>query len=281
MPAAPDAYPSYSPAARSPASSNVCAARLNWSQACSTAADSPARGAQGSCEGARSRPAGADLERDGKGQKDQVTMVPDSLVLPLTHHLAAVKKQHDPDLSCGASAVQLPDAVARKYPAATHEWTWQWLFPATRQYTHASTQEIRPSPFPRNRHPACRPHRLSGRPHPQARHSAHPPPLLRHPPPRRRLRYPDHPGAARPPRRQHHHDLHPRPQPRSPRRPQSAGPQVKQHPVCYPTYGRARALDGLRGFRGLGPGPWGRGRTQSQGEVLFRHRAVAVEFPVR
>src|SRR5205814_9713884 len=63
--------------------------------------------------------------RDGKGQKDRVTMVPESLVPDLARHLAAVRAQHERDLAAGAGHVQLPDALARKYPTASHEWPWQ------------------------------------------------------------------------------------------------------------------------------------------------------------
>jgi site-specific recombinase XerC len=41
---------------------------------------------------------------------------------------------HDRDLAAGGGAVMLPDALARKYPNATTEWGWQWVFPATRTY---------------------------------------------------------------------------------------------------------------------------------------------------
>ena len=37
------------------------------------------------------------------------------------------------DLADGCGEVYLPDALARKYPAAAREWTWQWLFPSARR----------------------------------------------------------------------------------------------------------------------------------------------------
>jgi integron integrase len=72
--------------------------------------------------------------RRGKGQKDRRTVVPGTLVEPLRAHLAETKARHDADLRRGLGAVRLPDAVARKYPAASHDWAWQWVFPATRVY---------------------------------------------------------------------------------------------------------------------------------------------------
>jgi len=70
--------------------------------------------------------------RDGKGEKDRITILPQSLVEPLQKHLQQVKRLHEQDL------------------------TW----------------------------------------HQEARHSPHPPPLLRHPPARRWLRHPHRAGIA-------------------------------------------------------------------------------------
>jgi integron integrase len=81
--------------------------------------------------------------RRGKGQKDRRTVLPGVLVGPLRVHMAAVRAQHDRDLKFGAGAVALPDAIARKYPAAPREWAWQWVFPATRTYADRETGEIR------------------------------------------------------------------------------------------------------------------------------------------
>jgi integron integrase len=81
--------------------------------------------------------------RRGKGQKDRRTVLPGVLAEPLRAHLATVRAQHEKDLNFGAGAVALPDAIARKYPRAPREWTWQWVFPATRTYADRETGEIR------------------------------------------------------------------------------------------------------------------------------------------
>jgi integron integrase len=81
--------------------------------------------------------------RRGKGGKDRRTVLPSLLVEPLRAHLAAVKKMHDADLLAGAGAVALPDALERKYPNASREWSWQWVFPAARPYTDRDTGEKR------------------------------------------------------------------------------------------------------------------------------------------
>lgn len=72
------------------------------------------------------------LVREGKGAKDRVTMLPESLVEPLRAHLGWVRAVHAGDLSRGGGAVYMPFALARKYPAAAREWCWQYVFPADR-----------------------------------------------------------------------------------------------------------------------------------------------------
>jgi integron integrase len=70
--------------------------------------------------------------RDGKGAKDRVTMLPVNVAAALQRHLATVKAQHEQDTEDGFGEVSLPDALARKYPAAAREWTWQYVFPSKR-----------------------------------------------------------------------------------------------------------------------------------------------------
>jgi integrase len=85
------------------------------------------------------------MARDGKGRKDRRTVLPAALVPLLRDHLTAIRTQHLQDLSAGSShgAVELPDALRRKYPSAPREWLWQWMFPAARTYFHAATGETR------------------------------------------------------------------------------------------------------------------------------------------
>ena len=70
------------------------------------------------------------LVRDGKGEKDRVTMMPEKLAAPLAAHLARVKSLHARDLEAGFGEGSLPYALARKYPRAGWEWVWQYVFPA-------------------------------------------------------------------------------------------------------------------------------------------------------
>lgn len=69
--------------------------------------------------------------RDGKGQKDRVTMLPGSVKDSLKRHLEKVKAIHENDLKAGLGNVVLPYALARKYPNASREWGWQYVFPAS------------------------------------------------------------------------------------------------------------------------------------------------------
>jgi integron integrase len=68
--------------------------------------------------------------RDGKGGKDRVTMLPAAAVAPLTLHLARVKEWHEQATAKGFGGVDLPFALARKYPRAHLDWAWQYVFPA-------------------------------------------------------------------------------------------------------------------------------------------------------
>lgn len=67
--------------------------------------------------------------RDGKGGKDRLTVLPQSLVPELQEHLRRVRQLHQGDLAAGWGRVVMPYALARKYPKADREWAWQWVFP--------------------------------------------------------------------------------------------------------------------------------------------------------
>ena len=134
--------------------------------------------------------------RDGKGAKDRVTVLPTVAKADLARYLQQVKRQHEADLARGAGWVELPWALARKYPNAGREWPWQWVFPATRGYVERLTGQ-------RRRH------------HLHETVVQHLAPFLRNAPPRGWHGHPHDPGTAGPQRRKHHHDLHARPQPGS------------------------------------------------------------------
>ena len=77
--------------------------------------------------------------RDGKGGTDRMTMVPSVVKADLAKHIDRVRALHQRDLGRGAGWVELPWALARKYPNAGREWAWQWVFPATRFYVDPAT----------------------------------------------------------------------------------------------------------------------------------------------
>ncbi|MFO7821821.1 MAG: integron integrase [Lentisphaeria bacterium] len=68
--------------------------------------------------------------RSGKGDKDRTTLLAATVVEPLKEHLAEVRELHKSDLAAGGGEVHLPDALARKYPNAPREWSWQYVFPS-------------------------------------------------------------------------------------------------------------------------------------------------------
>jgi integron integrase len=77
--------------------------------------------------------------RDGKGEQDRVTVLPDSIVVPLKDHLKRVKQLHEKDVEAGHGTVDLPYALDRKYPNANREWGWQYVFPSERLSTDPRT----------------------------------------------------------------------------------------------------------------------------------------------
>ncbi len=70
--------------------------------------------------------------REGKGDKDRTTLLAAAAVEPLKHHLAQVREEHERALREGYAGVELPHALARKYPNADKSWAWQYVFPAAR-----------------------------------------------------------------------------------------------------------------------------------------------------
>jgi integron integrase len=69
--------------------------------------------------------------RDGKGEDDRATILPDSLIPALRQQIQTVQRIHQTDIGDGFGEVYLPYALARKYPNAARETAWQYLFPAS------------------------------------------------------------------------------------------------------------------------------------------------------
>jgi integron integrase len=70
------------------------------------------------------------IVRDGKGFKDRVTILPESVIPELKQHLIRIKSLHNDFSKRGFGEVELPYALSKKYPNAKYEWVWQYVFPA-------------------------------------------------------------------------------------------------------------------------------------------------------
>jgi integron integrase len=70
------------------------------------------------------------IVRDSKGGKDRVTVMPQSLQVPVRSHLTKLRAWFEEERRRGKPGVTLPQALARKYPNAPTQWGWQYLFPA-------------------------------------------------------------------------------------------------------------------------------------------------------
>ena len=79
--------------------------------------------------------------RNGKGGRDRVVTLPGELYQPLKAQIEHVRGLHAPDLAQGLGAVELPDALARKYPSAPREPGWQYLLPAATLSANPRTVE--------------------------------------------------------------------------------------------------------------------------------------------
>jgi len=81
------------------------------------------------------------MVRHGKGGKDRVTVLPQSVEGPLRLHLRKVKAIHEADLAAGWGKVPIPDALDRKYPNAPSDWRWQWIFPQANRWKDGGTAQ--------------------------------------------------------------------------------------------------------------------------------------------
>ncbi|MBU2872977.1 integron integrase [Marinobacter salexigens] len=70
------------------------------------------------------------IVRSGKGAKDRITLLPDRLIEPLKQQIESALHMHQADLLKGSGSVYLPASLARKYPNASQEPGWQYIFPA-------------------------------------------------------------------------------------------------------------------------------------------------------
>ncbi|HET7710723.1 MAG TPA: integron integrase [Thermoanaerobaculia bacterium] len=81
--------------------------------------------------------------RDPKWKRDRQTMLPRVVEGEMYEQIVYARHVHQTDLAQGWGRVWLPDALARKYPAAPVDPKWQWVFPARRRWRDRSGQEGR------------------------------------------------------------------------------------------------------------------------------------------
>ncbi len=81
------------------------------------------------------------IVRDGKGEKDRVTLLSEKIVPHLKKHLAKVRQIHTEDPKKGIGTTNLPYALERKYPNIAKEWHWCYVFPTTKLAQDKKTGE--------------------------------------------------------------------------------------------------------------------------------------------
>ena len=81
--------------------------------------------------------------RAGKGGKDRLLMLPQSMARGLREQLACAHEVWLGDQADGRAGVEMPDALARKYPRAAASWPWFWVFPQDHQSTDPRSGVVR------------------------------------------------------------------------------------------------------------------------------------------
>jgi len=83
------------------------------------------------------------LVRNGKGDKDRITVLPGKYVEPLRQHIAKVKELFEKDQQAGIGDVYIWPSLERKYPNIGKEWGWQYVFPAADYSTDPRSGRVR------------------------------------------------------------------------------------------------------------------------------------------
>ncbi|MCD6526885.1 MAG: integron integrase [Desulfuromonas sp.] len=81
--------------------------------------------------------------RGGKGNKDRRVPFPEALRNELRAQIDWRKELFEQDKAEDKHEVELPGALARKYPAAPYEWKWQYVFPAAKFSTDPRSGRVR------------------------------------------------------------------------------------------------------------------------------------------
>jgi integron integrase len=83
------------------------------------------------------------IVRAGKGGKDRVLMLPESLVPAMREQLARSHVLWAMDQSKAQGGVEMPHALERKYPRAGASWAWFWVFPQAKLSTDPRSAVMR------------------------------------------------------------------------------------------------------------------------------------------
>ena len=70
--------------------------------------------------------------RDGKGEKDRITLLPESQIPDIRRQIQKVRHMHEIDLKNNLGETKLPYALKKKYKNAGKELGWQYVFPASK-----------------------------------------------------------------------------------------------------------------------------------------------------
>jgi integron integrase len=79
---------------------------------------------------------------DGKGGKHRVVTLPRAIEQRLQQHLDRLREKHLQDLVVGAGDVHMPESLQRKWPNASREWCWQYLFASATLCPHPRTGKV-------------------------------------------------------------------------------------------------------------------------------------------
>lgn len=82
------------------------------------------------------------IVRETNGQKDHITLLPNSLKNPLLQHLVMVENIHKQDVEAGQGIVRLPLEISQECSLSGREWEWQYMFPASKPFEDWHTQTI-------------------------------------------------------------------------------------------------------------------------------------------
>ena len=83
------------------------------------------------------------MVRAGKGDKDRQTVFSATIEEDLRRHLDEIQVLYEKDRADDLAGVYMPGALDRKYPNASKEWIWFWVFPSNVRSVDPRTNLVR------------------------------------------------------------------------------------------------------------------------------------------